>query len=554
MAAGPVPSTNVQALYSNSTPGTVISPTIFDAAIADIVATINDNYAYAAGLVQADKLSDMGWVNVKDYGAEADGSTDDTAAIQSALNVCNSNGGGRCIIPDGEYLVTSSLTVYPNTTVEMSENAQIIVTSDIEVFKSPGVSATSYGNIHIRGGKISDSGVTSRTKYHINLINCYFSSVKETKIYAGTMTTSDVAGIRFSKNGTLTAPDGTFVNIVSDCLLNQASIVIESTDSWIHKCTVWAYSRSFAIHVVKPSQFISENQIIGSAVNGGVYIKDTIDGFNVELVKIHGNFFDGSYDAIDSGAGIKAEDMIDSVISGNDFWRQMDEAIVFTDCTSTKITENTFKNNNRRDNLKSDVKMDGGGYNTVASNTFTRPTAQTNEGKAISGTSTNNSVFGNVVYFNTNYATPIIDLDSTNILFNNTNSGVTDTKRLPAKSLLTFWLDDVPTGAAVTAMNTNGSSTKAYILGRTAKVIGIHLYANIVRTAGTLTLTVYKNGATTGETLTYNSGVFTVNKTFTTPINVAESDAISVRYTTDASWAPNTTDISVSLIIELTDS
>lgn len=44
MAAGNVPTSNINALYSNTTAGTDADPTAIDNAVADIVTTINDNY------------------------------------------------------------------------------------------------------------------------------------------------------------------------------------------------------------------------------------------------------------------------------------------------------------------------------------------------------------------------------------------------------------------------------------------------------------------------------------------------------------------------------
>lgn len=56
--------------------------------------------------------------NVKDYGAKGDGTTDDTASINSALAVANSASGGIVFFPRGIYTVSSSLTT-PNSDVSL---------------------------------------------------------------------------------------------------------------------------------------------------------------------------------------------------------------------------------------------------------------------------------------------------------------------------------------------------------------------------------------------------------------------------------------------------
>ena len=52
--------------------------------------------------------------NVKDYGAVGNGSTDDTAEIQAAINAAQAVGGGTVFFPPGRYLVSNSLLFYSN--------------------------------------------------------------------------------------------------------------------------------------------------------------------------------------------------------------------------------------------------------------------------------------------------------------------------------------------------------------------------------------------------------------------------------------------------------
>lgn len=50
-------------------------------------------------------------ISVKDFDAKGDGTTDDTSALQSAINYIKTLGGGRVYIPEGVYLISSTLII-----------------------------------------------------------------------------------------------------------------------------------------------------------------------------------------------------------------------------------------------------------------------------------------------------------------------------------------------------------------------------------------------------------------------------------------------------------
>jgi hypothetical protein len=53
-------------------------------------------------------------LSAADFGAVGDGTTDDTAALQAALNTITGASGSFLVIPPGNYKVTSTLTVTYN--------------------------------------------------------------------------------------------------------------------------------------------------------------------------------------------------------------------------------------------------------------------------------------------------------------------------------------------------------------------------------------------------------------------------------------------------------
>jgi len=68
---------------------------------------LNDNFSFLN-----EKINNYAIFNVQDevYGAIGNGTTDDTTAIQSALDAATAAGGGIVFFPEGTYLITDTLT------------------------------------------------------------------------------------------------------------------------------------------------------------------------------------------------------------------------------------------------------------------------------------------------------------------------------------------------------------------------------------------------------------------------------------------------------------
>lgn len=85
---------------------------------AERIARLADDFAQVwtakaaearAAVETPDHLGDLGIVNVRVYGAVGDGVTDDTAAIQAAIDAIGESVGGALWIPDGRYFCPSSI-------------------------------------------------------------------------------------------------------------------------------------------------------------------------------------------------------------------------------------------------------------------------------------------------------------------------------------------------------------------------------------------------------------------------------------------------------------
>lgn len=180
MAAGYVPSSPINTLLSNTTAGTVASPDAIDGAVTALQQTINDNYDFTAGLISAGVLSKLGIINVKDYNAKGDGTTDDTAAFQAALTAILTAGGGTLWIPYATYLLnlSSTLTIPSNCTI-YNFGILNMGSSSITCF-----TATSKNNIRFVGGQINGTGVSGAARI-FDFTSCTDSIIEKVKIRDG---------------------------------------------------------------------------------------------------------------------------------------------------------------------------------------------------------------------------------------------------------------------------------------------------------------------------------------------------------------------------------
>jgi hypothetical protein len=94
-------------------------------------------------------------VNVKDFGAKGDASTDDTRAIQKAIDYAYSQGLRNVYIPDGVYLINPDVSVRlkNNISLELSGNAVLKAKSSSEGYYNI-VLVLEATNVEIIGGKI----------------------------------------------------------------------------------------------------------------------------------------------------------------------------------------------------------------------------------------------------------------------------------------------------------------------------------------------------------------------------------------------------------------
>lgn len=113
------------------------------------------------------------WLNVKDYGAVGDGTTNDTVAFQNAINRAIALNGCTIYIPPGQYRITGTLNITGNGVHIAGSSRQSVVnfdngSADCFVF---GGQATETGQWAIRDLYINHTGKTGGITFKVTFAN-----------------------------------------------------------------------------------------------------------------------------------------------------------------------------------------------------------------------------------------------------------------------------------------------------------------------------------------------------------------------------------------------
>lgn len=95
-------------------------------------------------------------VDVRAMGAKGDGITDDTEAVQRAIDNCSEAGGGRVLFPTGRYFC-GSVRLRSNVELHLAGGARVIGTKDLDAYL--GFESGDWGKSHWNRGLIVGEGL-----------------------------------------------------------------------------------------------------------------------------------------------------------------------------------------------------------------------------------------------------------------------------------------------------------------------------------------------------------------------------------------------------------
>lgn len=128
-------------------------------------------------------------VNVKQFGAVGDGSTDDTQAIQSALDLAHdiNSSGVEIFVPDGEYMISTPLIIYSRTRLHLSKGAVIVrkaSPSPANMLRSAAGGGGYEGqqNIEVVGGTWDGNASSTTTSTLLSFAHCRNVVIRDTTV------------------------------------------------------------------------------------------------------------------------------------------------------------------------------------------------------------------------------------------------------------------------------------------------------------------------------------------------------------------------------------
>lgn len=91
--------------------------------------------AFAAAMLGTAAMAAPDNYTVTDFGARGDGSTDDAAAIQRAIDACTQAGGGTVLFPSGKTFMAGPIRMASNVNLHFQPNSVLLANPDESIYR-----------------------------------------------------------------------------------------------------------------------------------------------------------------------------------------------------------------------------------------------------------------------------------------------------------------------------------------------------------------------------------------------------------------------------------
>lgn len=343
-------------------------------------------------------------VNVKDYGAVGDGTADDTAAIQAAVNA------GDTFFPAGTYKTTSTITIPTGREIRGAgaKSATITTAVDTPMFAWAGGEGQAIRNI-----RLQSTLTGAHTTFLIDVANPTRPVFQYVEISFPTAST--MAGIRFRRDAGQPGTNSFMPSFDGLWLRNGRLVTDNVTDGFMANSWVWANAvgapAAIEMSNISDGWTFSNVQVVPCDGTGAGYLFT-----NTNHIKIVGGYMDGSYDGISTGYGIKAVSSGRILISGYNFFNCGRSPIRFDSTHACVVTATDFYRNNKSDGSYPDIDLYSSTGNIFIGNTHSQPRNQTNKGAMYreDAASTKNIFDNNVLdtVLGNFYGTPVVQANA----------------------------------------------------------------------------------------------------------------------------------------------
>lgn len=262
--------------------------------------------------------------------------------IGSEVNSAIASGYKTIKIKAGEYTLDESIILKSNVELYGDKGTIITTNKDIPIITTSKIKNDFVDTCYVHDLHLIKN--VSGESYHLDLCNVNMSKCERIRCEMGDVFSQETnGGLIVWSNSDYIGEGGAYSLMMDKLDFRSCSIVLNITDCYLTNSNIWAKNRKYCLYIKSSSQQILNNQFVGSSWGGGIYVKNDND-YHVEILKINNNYFDGSYENIDSGDGIFAQKLRNCIITNNTFWRQSNTGITISNSSiSNIISNNTFE-------------------------------------------------------------------------------------------------------------------------------------------------------------------------------------------------------------------